>query len=265
MNRYFLFVLIAIYSTVVSAEKTNSESAQALANTMRLTLISPGFMTHMLVTNIDQTGQPSRPIKLAFIGQFGLKEQRLIVKTIASGTHNMRSFYAKRGDDGTILAVETSTVNHAPLVEIDPYRKLLDTNLTLWDLFGEWWVWSKQIQGKTEILLGRSCSVVRSVSDSEQSPIHEVVSCVDPLAHIALRTQFFDHQRTLIRTIYVEQIGRTEDGRVIARKISITNSDRSVTSVELYSGDEHYPVTNDTFSEFNQGVDSRKSKIDVLL
>jgi hypothetical protein len=49
----------------------------------------------------------------------------------------------------------------------------------------------------------------------------------------------------------VEQTMRKESGMMAAKRMSITGVDNSITEVAVYSGDEHYRITADTFSSFD--------------
>jgi len=74
---------------------------------------------------------------------------------------------------------------------------------------------------------------------------------VDVDGKLSLRTELFDRHHNLIRCILVKQTMRKESGALAAKKLTITAADRTVTEVEVYSGDENYLVTADTFAKLD--------------
>ena len=86
-----------------------------------------------------------------------------------------------------------------------------------------------------------------------EGPIAEVISCVDLETALAWRTELFDHQHSLLRSITVEKTMRTEAGVTAAKMLTVTLPESS-SKIDIYSGDEHYPITPDTFALLDAAV-----------
>ena len=233
------------------AEPSTILSAAALAESMRQASYSDGFEERMNITTVNSEGHRSVPIKLAVIGQFGTERQRLLIRGISPANVRDRFVFAERHADGWMSSNEYGAHIARGNVEVDLFTQLFGTKLVIWDMFSPWWHWPKQSLGGTEKIDGRNCIIVRSQSDSKNYPIPEVVSCVDKDAGLSLKTQLFDGRHKLIRTISVVQMVGKESGAMAAKEVSIKGPDNSVTEAELYSGDEHYSITADTFPTFN--------------
>jgi hypothetical protein len=210
---------------------------------------SEGFEARMSVTLVGPDGQRTSPLKLAVIGQFGVDRQRLLIRGISPDKVRNRFIAAERTADGRIRSIEYGERATDSSAGVDPFANLFDSGLVIWDMFGSWWAWSKQTAGGGGQAAGHSCTLVRSRSDTGISPIREVLSCVDPDAKLALRTQLFDGSGVLVRAISVDQTMRKPSGAMAARRLSITGHANSVTEVEVYGGDEHYDITADTFAK----------------
>jgi hypothetical protein len=135
--------------------------------------------------------------------------------------------------------------------EADPFMKLFGSDLVIWDLFGPWWRWPNPVFSGTERIAGRDCVVVRSRADGNLTPVREVVSHVEMETRLALKTQLFGDRHKLLRSISVEQLMRKQSGVMAPKRLFITGVDHSRTEVQVYSGDEHYLVTTDTFPSLN--------------
>jgi hypothetical protein len=234
-----------------SAEIPATASSAALAESMRQARYSDGFEARMSLATVQPDGRRFPLFKVAVIGQFSAERGRLLIRGISPDRVRNRFFAAERRADGGIRPITYGEQISSGIAEIDPFTKLFDSELVMWDMFGPWWSWPKQSLGGTEQIAGHDCTIVRSQSDAAASPIREVISCVDKNARLSLRTQLFDGKHTLIRTISVEQTMRKEFGVMAAKKMLITGADHSVTEVEVYSGDEHYAITADTFSSLD--------------
>ena len=224
------------------------QSAAALAETMRLARYSDGFEARMNVSAFKADGQRSASFRLAMIGQVGDGGQRLVIRGITPDKVRNRFVAAEKGAGGTIRAIAYTDVSTGGTEKFDSAMKLFDSGMVLWDMFASWWNWGKQTLVEKDVVAGRGCIVVRSQTDENTAPIREVVSCVDKEAKLSLRTQLFDRQHALVRTITVERLVRKESGAMAAKRLTITGADDSVTEVEVYSGDEHYLITADTFA-----------------
>lgn len=227
-------------------------SATALAETMRQARLSNGFEARMDVAAIKPNGRRAMPFKIAAIGQIGNEKQRLLIRGISPEAVRNRYFAAEKTADGRIRAIEYGGEGSAGVAETSPTGRLFDSGLVIWDMFGPWWNWPKQELGGTERIAGRECTLVRSQTDAVNSPIREVVSCVDKEARLSLRTQLFDRRHTLIRTISVKLTTRLGAGATAAKKLSVTEADKAVTEIDVYSGDEEYLIGADTFIKLDQ-------------
>jgi hypothetical protein len=231
-----------------TAEPPAISASAALAESMRQARFSDGFEARMNVSAVQPDGRRFLLFKLAVIGQFSTERARLLIRGISPDKVRNRFVAAERRADGGIRPIAYGEPISGGIVETDPFTKLFDSDLVIWDLFGPWWSWPKHSLGGTEQIAGHDCTLVRSQSDAPSSAVREVISCVDKNARLSLRTQLFDGRHTLIRTISVAQIMRKESGVMAAKRMLITGADNSITEVEVYSGDERYSITADTFS-----------------
>lgn len=243
-----LILLAALLRPVLAAEPPAAASAELLAESMRQGKLSDGFEARMSVATVLPGGRHLPLFKLAVIGQFGAESERLLIRGISPDRVRDRFFAAERRSDGEIRSVSFAGSTAAGRALADPFAKLLDSGLTIWDMFSPWWNWPKQELGATERIAGRNCSIVRSQADSPATAIQEVVSCVDRDAGLSLRTQLFDGRHALIRTIFVVQTVRRESGATAASRLLITGAGSPTTEIDIYSGDEHYRVPADTFA-----------------
>jgi hypothetical protein len=246
-----LILLAALVRPGYAAESPAIPSSAALAESMRQARFSDGFEARMNISTVQPDGRRSPLFKVAVIGQFGTERARLLIRGISPDNVRNRFFAAERRAGGGIRPIAYGEPISGGIAETDPFTKLFDSDLVIWDMFGPWWNWPKQSLGGTEQMAGHDCTIVRSESDAATSPIREVISCVDRNARLSLRTQLFDGRHTLIRTISVEQMMRKESGVMAAKKMLITGADNSITEIEVYSGDEHYSITADTFSSLD--------------
>ncbi|HXU92597.1 MAG TPA: hypothetical protein VFP33_02975 [Gallionella sp.] len=244
-------VLLSLLATLASPAYGAEPSATALAETMRQARLSNGFEARMDVAAIKPNGRRAMPFKIAVIGQIGNEKQRLLIRGISPDAVRNRYFAAEKTADGRIRAIEYGE-GSAGVAETSPTERLFDSGLVVWDMFGPWWNWPKQELGGTERIAGRECTLVRSQTDAVNAPIREVVSCVDKDARLSLRTQLFDRRHAIIRTISVERTMRKESGAMAAKKLSVTDADKAVTEIEVYSGDEEYLIGADTFTKLDQ-------------
>jgi hypothetical protein len=219
--------------------------ATALAETMKQARHSEGFEARMSVFVTQPDGHRAAPFKVAVIGQVSAERQRLLIRGISP--EKVRGHYvaAERTADGRIRAVEYGEGTRAK--EADPYARLFDSGMTVWDMFGAWWSWPGQETGGSGQANGRACALVRSRS-AAAAPVREVESCVDREAKLALNTQLFDRRRKLLRTLSVERTMRKESGALAAKKLLVTEADGTLTEIEVYGGDEQYLVSADTFA-----------------
>jgi hypothetical protein len=242
-----LILLATLMRPGYAAEPPVIASSAALAESMRGARLSDGFEARMNVSAVQPDGRRIALLKLAVVGQFSAERERLQIRGIAPDRIRNRYFAAESRADGGIRSIAYGENFSSGIAETDPFAKLFDSELVIWDMFASWWSWPKQSIGGTEQLAGRDCNIVKSQIDAASSPVREVISCVDKNARISLRTQLFDGRHTLIRTISVEQMMRKESGAMAAKRMLITSADNSITEIEVYSGDQHYLVTADTF------------------
>ncbi len=231
-------------------------SAPALAEAMRQARNSDGFSARMNVTVIQSDGHRALPFKIAVIGQIDANGQRLLIRGISPDTVRNRYFAAERNNEGRIRAIAYTTV-HA-IKNVDPAEPLFGSGLVLWDMLAPWWNWSQQSSGAVEQIAGRSCTPIHSLAAGNNSSIHEVISCVDPDAKLAMRTQLLDRHHNPIRSFMVKKTMRKESGALAASKLTVTTADRVLTEVEVYSGDEHYRIEPDTFAALDARTETEK-------
>lgn len=219
--------------------------AIALAKTMMQARHSEGFEARMSVFVTQPDGRRSAPFKIAVIGQVSADRQRLLIRGISPERVRGRFAAAERTADGRIRALAYEEPSAAR--KADPFARLFDSGMTLWDMFGAWWSWPGQESGGIERIAGRECTLVRS-RGGDAGPVREVATCVDRDARLALKTQLFDRRQRLLRTLAVERTMRKESGALGAKKLLITESGGTITEIEVYGGDEQYLVTDDTFA-----------------
>lgn len=248
MRRFAILLLLC-----VSAQATHAADAGALVETMKQARLSDGFEARMEVATVAANGRRAMPFKLSVVGQVGKDRQRLRIRGISPDKVRGRYVAAERNTDGRIRTIGYGEPVSGSIEEADPAARLFDSGLVLWDMFGAWWNWPQQSVEGTDRIDGRACTLVRSRTDDGASPVREVVSCVNVEAKLALRTQLYDRRHALLRTIAVKQTMRKESGALAAKKLTVTEADRTVTEVEVYSGDEHYLVDADTFAALDNG------------
>lgn len=236
--------ILLLFALAVPAHGAETDAA-ALAETMMLARHSDGFEARMSVFVTQPDGRRAAPFKVAVIGQISAERQRLLIRGISPEKVRGRCFAAERSADGRIRAVEYG--EGTMVKETDPYARLFDSGMTLWDMFGAWWSWPGQETGGSGRANGRACTLVRSRS-AAAAPVREVESCVDREAKLALKTQLFDRRRKLLRTLSVERTMRKESGALAAKKLLVTETAGTLTEIEVYGGDEQYLVTADTFA-----------------
>ncbi len=244
-------VLLLLLTGLAAQGYCAEQSAAALAETMKRARYSDGFEARMNISVFKLDGQRTASFKVAVIGQVGDDAQRLLIHGISPDKVRDRFIAAERGADGRIRAIAYTGDTSGGSAKFDASARLFDSGLVLWDMFGSWWNWPGQNLVESSQVAGRACTVVRSRSEDSASPIREVVSCVDPKARLSLQTQLYDRQHVLLRTIAAERLVRKESGAMAARRLTITEADDTVTEVEVYSGDEHYQITADTFATFD--------------
>jgi hypothetical protein len=138
--------------------------------------------------------------------------------------------------------------------------RLYNTGLRAWDMFEPWWEWASQTAGSIRQIAERDCAEVKSRPPRGRSAVSEVVSCINADAQLALRTELYDRHHGLLRSMQVEKMIRIDSGGMAAKKLVITEADRTVTEIEVYSGDEHYEIEPDTFAKTDAVVGNGRVK-----
>jgi len=244
---FFILLTAFILPGLVYAEPTAAIlSATMLAELMQQANYSAGFEERLSVTTVNSYGHRTLPIKLAVIGQFDNKNQRLLIRGISPANIKDHFIAAEKSSDGSIRAIEYHGISKN-YKKVNLFAKLFDTGLVIWDMFTPWWQWPKQRLLGIERIEERNCTIVDSLYESTISSIREVVSCVDKAAGLSLKTKLFDERHKLVRTITVIRMVGKESGTMAAKEILITDTDKLTTEIEIYSGDEHYSITPDTF------------------
>lgn len=261
--KVFLVCVLLAASPGYGAEPGAPVSASALAELMKQAMHSEGFEARLSIFITKANGAHPPPFKLAVIGQFVAGKQRLLIRGISPESVHDRFIAAERGSDGLIRARAYRGQAASEPVELDPFSKIFDSGLTVWDMFGLWWSWPKQSLEGIERINGRECTRIRSITDDKSIAVREVESCVDQQAKISLRTKLFDSKHALIRATSVEKVVRKrKGGGMAAKKLSITDAGGVLTDVEVYAGDEQYEISADTFSALDLPTrnDSQETK-----
>ncbi len=224
-------------------------AASALAEMMKQAQYSDGFEARMNVLITQSNGAHPAPFKLAVIGQFSPGKRRLLLRGLSPDSVRKQVYAAEDSGDGRIRAVELRARTAGDYADFSPYLKMFNSGLLAWDMFSQWWSWSKQTQEGMARLNGRECALIHSWAEDKNSVVQEVESCVDQQAKLALRTRIFGSRHTLQRTTEVTKFSRKDDaGALMAKKLSITDADNTRTEIEVYAGDEEYQISTETFS-----------------
>jgi hypothetical protein len=222
-------------------------NAAALADAVRQARVSDGFEFRMNVLTIRPDGRRA-PLKLAVIGQFAAGKERLLIRGLAPDSVRDHYIAAERSADGAIRSIVYDGPAVAGISQGDASGTLFGSELVLWDMFAPWWHWPNQELGEARHAAGRDCLVVLSRPDAGFSTIRTVESCVDANAKVSLRTELFDGRHKRVRTIAVERLTPKASKGMAITRMSVTGSDHSTSEVDVYSGDEGYVITADTFS-----------------
>jgi hypothetical protein len=225
--------------TAFAQHATAAPTAAELAARMREVRLTPGFEARVQAVNVSSDGRRSEPVKLSIIGQFDATRRRLLIRGIAPEAIHNESHVAEHSA-GCTRAVDGNGAT-------DPLAPLFGTTLVAWDMLTPWWEWPHQSLAATDRVAGHACTPIRSRSADRDTPIREVLSCVDADAGLALRTQLFDDHGVLVRSIAVVSTLRKESGLLAAKKLTVTAGDKT-TEAETYSGDEHYEIPNNAFT-----------------
>jgi hypothetical protein len=247
MSRLACLLLLSLVGTT---EAQAAEAVPALVDTVRQARLAQGFEARMSLAVIQPDGTRALPVRLAVIGQVGTDRQRLLIRGIAPDTVRQRWVMAERMADGRIQAFEYES-GQSGETAIDPQQRLYHSGLVVWDLFAPWWSWPGQTLGAPRQVAGRECRQLRSVPDAAAGGVAEVLSCVNETARLALSTELFDRRHRPLRTLTVKQMVRKESGAMTAKKLIVTEADRTVTEIEVYAGDEHYEIAPDTFARLD--------------
>src|ERR1035437_7768382 len=178
-----------LLSVSVSYAAEPGVSASAVAEMMKQAKYSDGFEARLNVLITKANGAHPAPFKLAVIGQIAANKQRLVIRGISPDSVRNRAYAAEADRGGSIRAVESRSMAER---EYDPFAKMFDSGLVVWDMLSPWWNWPNQSLQGTEKIHGRECAKIRSQTNDKNNLIQEVESCVDQQAKLALRTSFFD-------------------------------------------------------------------------
>ncbi len=233
-------------------------SAAELARLMRQAQLSNGFSARMNVAVIKANGRRMQPFKVAVIGQMQADRQRLLVRGISPATVRNHYFAAEKNTAGVIRAI--AYAEQADGVAMPAQTNLFDSGMIIWDMLSPWWDWPKQTLGELEQVAGHACTVVTSQTPTDDFQVAEVVSCIDQEARLSLRTRLFDKRHRLIRTFTVEHMMRTASGAMAAKGVTITETDHSRTEIEVYSGDENYLISPETFARLDALLPVQKQR-----
>lgn len=240
----FILTGLLLSANAVSAADI---SASAVADTMKQAKYSAGFEARLNVLVTLANGAHPAPFKVAVIGQMSADQQRLLLRGISPDVVRGRHVAAARGNDGRIKAVSYRTPDD--YAAVDPNARLFNSGLAAWDMFSPWWSWPHQTLGGTDQVNGRECRKIISSTDDTSGNIREVESCVDLAAILSLRTRLYDERHALLRTTTVASVMRKGDsGRLVAKKLIVTEANRIRTEIEVYAGDDQYEISAETFA-----------------
>lgn len=207
----------------------------------------------MTVVVTDAQGVAAPPLRLAVIGQFAAERDRLLVRVLSTDASQRQTLAAERNADGRIRAIAYGERAGDGNRQVDPQAGLFHSGLVLWDMLTPWWSWPRQQPGRAQDADGHACTLVRSRPAAGADGIGEVDSCLDAAASLALKTEIFDSRHALLRAITVDKSLRKGAGGLFAKRMTIRSADGSVTVVEVYGGDEHYGIGQDTFAALDAG------------
>ena len=105
---------------VANAALAAEPSAITLAGKISHARLSDGFEARMSVAVIGVDGARAHPVKLAVIGRFTEKSQRLLVRGISPEAVRERYVAAERAEDGAIRAIGYRSAD-PNAVPADPY------------------------------------------------------------------------------------------------------------------------------------------------
>lgn len=257
MRRAAGLLLLALLGPVAHGGEVPTEGA-ALAAAMRAARQSDGFELRMTVAVTDAQGQAAAPVRLSVIGQFAAERDRLLVRVLSTDASQRQTLAVERSADGRIRAIAYGDRAGDGIRVADAQAGLLHSGLVLWDMLTPWWSWPRQQSGRAQDAGGHACTLVRSrpaarAARAGADTIGEVDSCLDAAAGLALKTEIFDSRHALLRAITVDKSLRNGAGGLFAKRMTIRGADGSVTVVEVYGGDEHYGIGQDTFAALDAG------------
>jgi hypothetical protein len=246
MMRALNFISACLLASANTAYAADT-SASAAAEAMKQAKYTQGFEARLNVFVTQANGAHPEPFKIAVIGQMSADKQRLLVRGISPEAVRGRYVAAGRGSDGRINAVSYRTAGE--YAAVDPNARLFNSGLVAWDMFTPWWNWPQQSLDGTDKVNGRECSKIRSTTDDKTSSVREVESCVDLAAKLSLRTRLYDRRHALLRTTTVAAVMRKGDGgRLVAKKLVVTDASHTGTEIEVYAGDDQYEISAETFA-----------------
>lgn len=222
-------------------------SASAAADIMKQAKYSAGFEARLNVLVTLANGAHREPFKVAVVGQMSADQQRLLLRGISPDAVRGRHVAAARSSDGRIKAVSYRAGGE--YAAVDPNARLFNSGLVAWDMFSPWWSWPRQTLDGTDQVNGRECRKIRSATDDTTGNIREVESCVDLTAKLSLRTRLYDNRHALLRTTSVAAVMRKGDsGKLVAKKLIVTEASHARTEIEVYAGDDQYEISAETFA-----------------
>jgi hypothetical protein len=254
---HFICVGLIVSSTGYAGEQ--SASASGIAEMMKQAKYSEGFEARLNVLVTKANGAHLAPFKLAVIGQFSASRQRLVIRGISPEAVRNHFYAAERDSNARIKAMESLNQSASDYAEFDPYAKLFNSGLVVWDMFGPWWSWPVQSLDGIERINGRDCTKIRSFAEDKNSAVQEVESCVDQPAKLSLRTRMYDGTRVLLRTTVATQFAHKGNaGAMVAKKLNITDASNMLTDIEVYAGDEQYEISAKTFAMLDHPARSQQ-------
>lgn len=240
-------VLMALSCAGGDAASADEETGAPLATRMRKARESSGFQLRVSLTSVEQPGEPALRATILIIGVVDAHGQRLLLRGLTPRNFRERHV-AVALLPGEVARAIQYTRDGPDARNVDLHAPLYGSGLTLFDLLGVWWQWPHQRLEGTLAFDGHACTQIRSRPEHPQSPVAEVLSCVDPQTRLAWHTQLLDARGGTLRAITVARSSRRTGGRAAARLLHISDAHGGSTTAEVYSGDENYAIPPGTFA-----------------
>jgi hypothetical protein len=240
-----LFCLIFCANTAFAA----TPNANDIAKNLRENQYSEGFQARFNVLRRNQKGAIAAPMQLILIGQVNAQQRRFLLRSLSANKPLSPRIFIEQTQTNPPKVLRLNAAEETPSL-IQPNEPLLELSLQASDLLSPWWSWQHSL-GSTLKINGKECQILHSVNPStvQNLAYHRAESCIDLQQNMALRIQIFNPENIEVRRIDVLQTLKKSNGRgYVAKKFTLTDQARKVTEFEIYSGDDEYQITAETFA-----------------